>query len=395
MIEYKSTKQNTELPEIQGYKKQFSINIPRGDEEKTEDIQKPEVQQEIQQPQQTAVQQQVPTQQPTSEWSDIKSIIKKNEGFVSSAKNFFNEPNASIGYGFFGSLPDGRKIYSGMAITREEADKQLDIAINKLSSQVKNYLSQYNIQTSPEQFNVLLDLGYHGGVGLVGKLLKESDGDASKIGSLLTRYATTAKYGDTSISKALKDRALRRSQGWNSHPLKGQNGLKVPPAGEIKQYRPQNPIGLGEQIDRKLSNNQTYSQLKRGFKNFNNSALGKVFNLVIPKNLQEGMMSITPIFKESELINMHDWEGLELLPTKNHFGLNGRAIEPNPTTIVPNNPTAGPYKGKIKSPEFIKPGRTQNMQRHENLENLDKKFKGDREKLYKWLSEHKTKANSK
>jgi hypothetical protein len=35
------------------------------------------------------------------------------------------------------------------------------------------------------------------------------------------------------------------------------------------------------------------------------------------------------------------------------------------------------------------------MQRHENLENLDKKFKGDREKLYKWLSEHKTKANSK
>lgn len=67
MIEYKSTKQNTELPEIQGYKKQFSINIPRGDEEKTEDMQKPEVQQETQKPQQTAVQQQVPTQQPTSE----------------------------------------------------------------------------------------------------------------------------------------------------------------------------------------------------------------------------------------------------------------------------------------------------------------------------------------
>ena len=100
-----------------------------------------------------------------------------------------------------------------MTITREEADKQLDIAINKLSSQVKNYLSQYNIQTSPEQFNVLLDLGYHGGVGLVGKLLNESGGDVSKIGSLLTRYATTAKYGDTSISKTLKDRALRRSQG--------------------------------------------------------------------------------------------------------------------------------------------------------------------------------------
>jgi hypothetical protein len=64
MIEYKSTKQNTELPEIQGYKKQFSINIPRGEEKKTEDVQEPEVQQ---QSQQTAVQQQIPIQQPISE----------------------------------------------------------------------------------------------------------------------------------------------------------------------------------------------------------------------------------------------------------------------------------------------------------------------------------------
>ena len=100
-----------------------------------------------------------------------------------------------------------------MQLTEEEADKQLDIAIGKLSNQIQNYLHNYNLQTSPEQLNVLIDLGYHGGVGLVSKLLKEANGDSSKIGSLLSRYATTSKYGDTSIAKGLQNRALRRVQG--------------------------------------------------------------------------------------------------------------------------------------------------------------------------------------
>ena len=131
---------------------------------------------------------------------------------MSTAKNLFNEPSASIGYGFFGKLPDGRKVFPGMTITRSEADKQLDIAINKLSNYIQGSLNKYNLQTSPEQLNVLIDLGYHAGPGTVDKLLKESNGNSDEIGSLLLRYATRAKYGDTNINGALEGRALRRAQ---------------------------------------------------------------------------------------------------------------------------------------------------------------------------------------
>ena len=227
MIQYIPTENQIEIPdtvfpEIVGYQRQFSTEIPGGDDSETL------------KPEETVVDTKVINEPETvkaetpSEWSDIKSVIKKNEGFVSTAKSLFNEPSASIGYGFFNVLPDGRKIYKGMTITKDEADKQLDIAIGKLSKQVQGYLDKYNIKTSPEQFNVLLDLGYHGGSGLVDRLLKESKGDTTKIGSLLTRYATTAKYGDTSISNALRKRAMRRSDGWNKYTLKGKKGLSIP-----------------------------------------------------------------------------------------------------------------------------------------------------------------------
>ena len=261
MIVYNPTiNAEVEIPEIEGYKKQFSINIPEG--ETTEENKQPQIiyiQQEqpaIEQPQEVIeIQKPVEKKEETprvtipSEWSDIKSIIKKNEGFVSNAKKMFNEPNASIGYGFFDRLPDGRKIFSGMTITKAEADKQLDIAINKLGNQVQGYLNKYNIKTSPEQFNILLDLGYHGGAGLVESLLKESGGDSAKIGSLLTRYATKAKYGDKSVTKGLKDRANRRAQGWNKYTLKGRNGLKLP-----KFQQPASKLPDKQKIKKFLSN---------------------------------------------------------------------------------------------------------------------------------------------
>jgi len=224
MIEYKATVSNIEIPEIQGYKKQFSLNIPRGDDSKKEDT--PAVREVVAEEPTNAVEEIITPA--VNEWSDIRSIIKKNEGFMDTAKSMFNEPSATVGYGFFDRLPDGTKITPGMRLSKVQADRQLDIALDKLSSRVRDSLSKYNIQTSPEQFNILLDLGYHAGAGTVDKLLKESKGDTAKIGSLLLRYATTAKYGDTSIARGLKNRALRRSEGWNKYILKGKNGLKIP-----------------------------------------------------------------------------------------------------------------------------------------------------------------------
>lgn len=231
-IKYDPTESQIEIPEIQGYKRQFSIQIPQGDS--TEESKSPQIIYVQAPPQQPTTEEPVVTKEKTetkpdkTNWSDIKSVIIGNEGFMSTAKALFNEPNASIGYGFFNVLPDGRKITPGMTITRDEANKQLDIAINKLSNSIKNSLSKYNLKTSPEQLNVLIDLGYHAGAGTVDKLLKESNGDSTKIGSLLLRYATRAKYGDTSINGALEGRALRRSQAWNKYIPTGRKGIKLP-----------------------------------------------------------------------------------------------------------------------------------------------------------------------
>ena len=207
-IKYTPTNSNTELPEIEGYKPQFSNFWYGGDETKKEES-VPVKEEPIQE---TPVQVETPVQ---SEWSDIKSMIKKHEGFTSRAKKSFGEPNPTVGYGFLNVLPDGRKITDNMTLTGDEADRQLDIAIDRLRKNISSAVSSYNMKISDNQLNVLIDLGYHGGAGLVGRLLKEANGDINKIPGLLSRYATTPKYGDTSIIPGLKKRAQRRVEGWN------------------------------------------------------------------------------------------------------------------------------------------------------------------------------------
>lgn len=208
-IKYDPTESNTEIPKIEGYKPQFSNFWYRGDNTKKEEnvpVQEEPIQEIPEIVEETPVQ---------SEWSDIKTIIKNNEGFIPKAKKSFKEPNPTVGYGFFNILPDGRKITDNMTITEDEADKQLDIAINRLRKNISSAVSSYNMKISDNQLNVLIDLGYHGGAGLVSSLLRKANGDVNKIPGLLARYATTAKYGDTSITKGLRDRAQRRVEGWN------------------------------------------------------------------------------------------------------------------------------------------------------------------------------------
>lgn len=198
-------------PEIKGYRRQFSIETPRG-----EDTEIPTIDLLAEDP-----------IKDSNEWSDIASVIKNNEGYLDTAKKLFNEPEYSVGYSFFNVLPDGTKITKDTKLTREQADQQLNIAIDNLSNKIKNSLNSYNLKLSPEQHNILIDLGYHAGSGIIDKLLKESNGDNTRIGELLRTYATRAKYGDTSITSALKARAARRAEGWNKYTLKAKNGTKL------------------------------------------------------------------------------------------------------------------------------------------------------------------------
>ena len=366
-IKYTKTESQVEIPEIQGYKRQFSIQAPQGNVvEENKSPQVVYIQVPQQQPEQEVSTEEV-TENPTSEWSDIRSVIKTNEGFIPVAEKKFKEPSATVGYGFFDRLPDGTKINPGMRITEEQADKQLDIALNKMSSHIQNSLNKYNLKTSKEQFNILLDLGYHGGVGLVDKLLRQSNGDSTKIGSLLQTYATTAKYGDKSVEKGIKDRALRRSRGWNIYTLVGQKGLKIPSI--------LNPRIISDQYN-KLADSEIGQNVGLSQKKINIG--GKETPVV-------GGIGILGLLEGPELINTNEWIGLEFPEiTSQHFGYNGKIIKKS--NIVPNNPTIISTE-KLSKP--VKSGKTQNMQRHENLDKLVQKFNGDRQKMYEWLKRNR------
>lgn len=153
----------------------------------------------------------------TADWSkDLKETIRQNEGFMGKAEKKFGEAAPTVGYGFYNTLPDGTKIVEGMQMSVDEAERQLDIAISKTSRIIQDYITKYGngMLVNTEQFNILMDLAHHGGVGLVKKLLEEAKGDNETIITLLKQYATTAKYGDKSIEPALRARAMRRAEGW-------------------------------------------------------------------------------------------------------------------------------------------------------------------------------------
>lgn len=93
----------------------------------------------------------------------LREFLKSNEGFKSSAYQLAGEKHPTIGYGFYDVYPGTtRKIKMGDTITKDEADKYLDVAIrqraNELSSKVPNW-----DKLSPNQRDALIDLAFNAG----------------------------------------------------------------------------------------------------------------------------------------------------------------------------------------------------------------------------------------
>ena len=68
MIKYYETKNDIEFPEIQGYKRQFSINLPQGEEKE-----------ESKEPQIIYIQQQAPEQQTEKKEVQETPVVKTEE----------------------------------------------------------------------------------------------------------------------------------------------------------------------------------------------------------------------------------------------------------------------------------------------------------------------------
>ena len=150
------------------------------------------------------------------DWSqELKDTIKKNEGLLLEAKDI-GDGVLSIGYGQARVLPSGEEIKKDMKITEEQANQYLDEMIAKLETKVKDIITNYanGITVNKEMFNILMDLAYNGGPGLVESLLRRANGDNDKIAELLKTYATKAVNGNKALEAGLQKRAQRRSEGW-------------------------------------------------------------------------------------------------------------------------------------------------------------------------------------
>lgn len=123
-------------------------------------------------------------------YSDLKNTIKKNEGLITTAYKLKGEEYPTVGWGFYKVLPDGKKVVEGMKMSEEEAEKYLDIYIQKFSSYVEELISKYGngLQLTEKQFNVLFDLAYQG-PGTLKRVLKDASGDINKLAELLKNAA--------------------------------------------------------------------------------------------------------------------------------------------------------------------------------------------------------------
>ena len=149
-------------------------------------------------------------------FDDLKKTIKKNEGFREDAYKLAGEPYYTIGYGFYKNLPDGRKITKDMKLTREEADKLLDLGIENRIKYVNEQIRKYGegLVLNEKQMNVLVDLAYQSANG-VERVLKEAGGDTNRITEALKSAASDFLVSDDADIKAgVKKRDMRRAEAF-------------------------------------------------------------------------------------------------------------------------------------------------------------------------------------
>jgi tape measure domain-containing protein len=149
-------------------------------------------------------------------FDDLKKTIKKNEGFREDAYKLAGEPYYTIGYGFYKNLPDGRKITKDMKLTREEADKLLDLGIETRIKYVNEQIRKYGegLVLNEKQMNVLVDLAYQSAHG-VERVLKEAGGDTNRITEALKSAASDFLVSnDADIKAGVKKRDMRRAEAF-------------------------------------------------------------------------------------------------------------------------------------------------------------------------------------
>lgn len=142
-------------------------------------------------------------------FNDIKASIKKNEGFASKAYKLPGEKGYTIGYGFYDTLPDGRKVTEDMEITMEEADSLLEKHIKRYSALVDTALAKYGkgLVLTEKQYNVLVDLAYQG-PKVMEDAIKTAEGDVNKLAEVL-KTAASLKVAPE-LKDAVQMRDMRR-----------------------------------------------------------------------------------------------------------------------------------------------------------------------------------------
>ena len=113
----------------------------------------------------------------------------------------------SIGWGSYSKLSDGTKVVRGLTITKERADKELELEVRQVDKQIFPKITNHNLTET--QYAALLDTGYNAGPG---SLNYTSNGRGEKFTSLMSLVNsgqdTTAVFPKVAITDAGSGKVL-------------------------------------------------------------------------------------------------------------------------------------------------------------------------------------------
>lgn len=151
---------------------------------------------------------------------DLTEFLLAHEGFSAVAEDIERKGKGfTLGYGFYDTLPDGRKITAGMSITKEEARELFEQALPKYVKIASQALAKFGegVELTEKQFNVLVDLAYQSPAAL-NRVLESASGDINKIAENL-KDATSINWVGDKLYEGLKKRDMDRYTNFMSSIL--------------------------------------------------------------------------------------------------------------------------------------------------------------------------------
>ena len=176
----------------------------------------------------------------TSKWEQLASVSPNKVIYFSSPSSLdgntmvYAYPDAdsySIGWGTYDTLSDGTIVISGLSITKDQSDYELDYELRQKESEIRGMVTADLTDT---QYAALIDLAYNAGSGaLKYNGLLDAINNGGDVASILPTIAITEK-GTGKVLNVLKNRRKDEAMLWSgnyndlySYYLRNENTILI------------------------------------------------------------------------------------------------------------------------------------------------------------------------